>query len=336
MYIARITINRKIHYILRETCKVGNTLSYRNIFEMGSDPTQFIIYPGGNAYYFSSVILERLDALGIRHHDEELEDLFWPFLRPDIKRSVAHFRHRSKFRKNKTKLSDNELKIIQKSVHPFDKRRAHFLRLGNMDQGMLERMPPALYQHLAAKSRDEIEQHFMVQEQRLKATELKTYVYTAFNLQRFFSSIIALKMPQGLNQLRVDEHFLEEICRINREIFSVGEQQSARDLNDYLVRYLVMFFDHDYENSALLDDYVNDFIYRHHFFKPDFSDKPIRLDKAGKIFGVKKEALEAMAKPELTRMYRRLAQKLHPDKGGSKEKFIELTETYEGLLRKLY
>ena len=143
-------------------------------------------------------------------------------------------------------------------------------------------------------------------------------------------------MPQGLDQLRVDNCFLEEICRINRALFHGDKQHPAWNLNDYLIRYLIMFFDHDYENSTLLDDYVKDFIYRHHFYKPNFTPKPIRMDEAGKVFGVKKETLKAMAKPELTRIYRRLAQKLHPDKGGSKEKFIELTETYEGLLRKLY
>lgn len=226
--------------------------------------------------------------------------------------------------------------MIQRSVHLFDKRRVHYLRFGDMDQGPLTRMPPVLLKYLLGKSRDEIEQHFIEQEQRLKATELKTYVYTAFDLQRFFSMMIAKKMPQGLDQHQVDDYFLEEICRINQALFHGDDLQPAKGLNDYLVRYLIMFFDHDYENSTLLNDYVKDFIYRHHFFNAPSPSKPVHLDKACEIFGVQKEVLNTMTKLHLARLYRRLALKHHPDKGGSKEKFIELNVTYESLLEKLF
>ena len=52
----------------------------------------------------------------------------------------------------------------------------------------------------------------------LRSFELKTYVYVIFDLQRFFTEMIAKKMPQGLDQNRIDEHFLEEICRLDQDI----------------------------------------------------------------------------------------------------------------------
>jgi DnaJ-class molecular chaperone len=40
-----------------------------------------------------------------------------------------------------------------------------------------------------------------------------------------------------------------------------------------------------------------------------------------------------MTKRGLTRLYRRMAKKLHPDKGGEHEKFIQLSEAYQELLK---
>jgi len=197
-------------------------------------------------------------------------------------------------------------------------------------------MPPALIKHLAGKSRDEIEQHFMTQERELKATELKTYVYAAFDLQRFFPTMMAKKMPQILDQHRVDQHFLEEICHINRNLFNRDAQQPSNNLNAYLIRYVTMFFDHDYQNSDLLDDYAKDFMYRHHFYKQTPLKKPVQMEKACQVFGVKQEVLSSITRSRLNRLYRRLALKHHPDKGGSNEKFVELTAAYEGLLEKLF
>jgi len=303
---------------------------------LGPDITKYIIYPGGNAFYISDVIESRLGALKVCYHGNELEDLFWPFLRPDIKRAVAHFRGRSRSRRAQSKLSVEEQETLQRTVHAFDKRRAHYLRFGDPDQGSLTRMPPALIKHLAGKSRDEIEQQFMTQEQALKATELKTYVYTAFDLQRFFPTMMAKKMPQILDQHRVDQYFLEEICHINRILFNSDAQQSSNDLNAYLIRYVTMFFDHDYQNSDLLDDYAKEFMYRHHFYKQTPQKKPVQMEKACQVFGVKQEVMTSITRSRLNRLYRRLALKHHPDKGGSNEKFVELTETYEGLLERLF
>jgi DnaJ-class molecular chaperone len=41
-----------------------------------------------------------------------------------------------------------------------------------------------------------------------------------------------------------------------------------------------------------------------------------------------------MSRVELTRQYRRQAQRLHPDKGGCQTRFVRLTEAYRSLMRR--
>jgi DnaJ-class molecular chaperone len=57
------------------------------------------------------------------------------------------------------------------------------------------------------------------------------------------------------------------------------------------------------------------------------------MEEAGRIFGKSRAALKKMNRRELSRLYRRRAQELHPDKGGSHETFLKLTAAYHRLLR---
>jgi DnaJ-class molecular chaperone len=52
------------------------------------------------------------------------------------------------------------------------------------------------------------------------------------------------------------------------------------------------------------------------------------------IFGVAEEALQAMDKAELTKLFRQRAHDLHPDKGGEHDDFVKLIEAYKELVRK--
>jgi len=110
-------------------------------------------------------------------------------------------------------------------------------------------MPVHLYKSFFRRSRDEIEQHFMKMECRLKASELKSYTYVIFDLQRFFTESWAKTMPQGLDQNRVDKHFLEELCRLNTDASFWAGEDVADFLHRYLIRYLIMFFDYDYQET---------------------------------------------------------------------------------------
>jgi hypothetical protein len=95
-----------------------------------------------------------------------------------------------------------------------------------------------------------------------------------------------------------------------------------------------MFFDNDYEPDASLQDFIKEFVNARRFRSAPARKKTVSFDEASTLFGVKKETLRTMTKRGLTRLYRRMAQKLHPDKGGEHEKFIQLTEAYQDLLRR--
>ena len=163
---------------------------------------------------------------------------------------------------------------------------------------------------------------------------MKTYAYVIFDLQRFFSETCARKMPQGLDQNKVDEHFLEEICHLNADPSFWAGENIGSTLHEYLIRYVVMFFDNDYGPDASLQDFIKEFVNARRFRSAPARKKTVSFDEASTLFGVKKETLRTMTKRGLTRLYRRMAQKLHPDKGGEHEKFIQLTEAYQDLLRR--
>ena len=86
MYIALKNINKKVCYFLRESFFLNDELSFRDLFDLGSDPSDFIIYPGGNACYIDEVVEKALKKAGANFDYDMLEDLFWPWIRPDIKR----------------------------------------------------------------------------------------------------------------------------------------------------------------------------------------------------------------------------------------------------------
>lgn len=332
MYLARHRVKGKINYTIRESYENDAGLRSRDLFELGSDPSKYIVYPGGNAFYVDEAVEEQLLAAGLQPGPQEIEDIFWPFVDPEIKRIVEPFRERSKKRlKTETLNPDQETKI-KTSVHVFDKRRLYFLRFGQMYQGYIGRMPAAMLKGVAGKSRDEIEQYFMVQEQVLTPAEFKNYVYVSFNLQRFFKELIAKEFPQGLNQKSVDQYFVDEICRLNKNLEFWDGRPPQEELHEHLIRYVLWFFDYDYGHSTLLEDYIKDFMNRHRSHRPPKTKETVSIDEAGKIFGVKEETLKNITIRGLRRLYRRQAQQLHPDTGGDHEKFIKLTEAYQSLL----
>ncbi len=328
MYMAYEKKNGCPQFFLRESLILNNEMTFRNLYDLGPDPSAHIVYPGGNAFYFDEKMEDALSASGAAYDSDELEEIFLPWLRPDIRQSVNSFMNRSS-RTAKKKLTETEKQEIFKNVPNFDKRRAHYLKFGNMDQGPVENMPAVLFCNHIHKSRDEIEQQFARQESFLKTRELKSYVYAVFNLQRFFQGMLAKKMPQAMDQDRVDEYFLTEICRINKVIFN-----SDKELDDHLIRYMIMFFDHAYADSTLLDDLANAFMNRHRSFTPK-PVKSITAENACKIFQITQEELKTISKKNLTRRYRKLARQVHPDTGGSHDKFVELNNAYETLLEKI-
>ena len=334
MYLAQRKIKGKTHYFISESFNDGDCLRSHDLFDLGTNPATYIVYPGGNAYYVDDVVEEKLSSLGVKYATHDLDDLFWPFVKPEIRRVLECFRQRAKARAPREAINAEQQEKLRMQVSDFDKRRVHYLRCGRIDQGRIGRTSVKLFKWVVGKSRDEIEQHFMEMEKSLNPSELKTYAYVIFDLQRFFSETIAKKMPHGLDQDKVDKCFLEEICRLNGDRFFWAGEACGDFLHEHLVRYVVMFFDNDYGPDTFWHDYVKEFMNARRFHKAPARKRSVSFEEASTVFGVTKEALRKMTKRGLTRLYRRMAKKLHPDKGGTHEKFVELTEAYNDLLRR--
>ena len=332
LYLARNYINGEARYFIRESYPQGDFFLSRDLIDLGPDPGRFIIYPGGNSFYIDEIVENRINGLGKKADPEILEDIFWRFLRPEIRRALEPFRNREKRhqsnRRNRHPQEDPDAR-----VHIFDKRRTHYLRFGRMDQGNLTRLPQKMFRMLLNKSRDEIEQMFLDMERELSIREFKTYVYVIFDLQHYFYESVARSNPQLLNQTKVDEYFIEQVCGLNTDpIFWTGGP-SQDGLNEYLVRYVLMFFDYDYVPGSLMDEYLRQFINSRREYRPPYKNSTLTSKETSAIFGQTKEELKKMSRKELARRYRQKAQKLHPDKGGDHDKFVKLTEAYHELLR---
>jgi hypothetical protein len=332
VYLARKNIKGVTYYSIRESYRKGDQFLSRDLIDLGTDPAEHIIYPGGNAFYIDPAIEDRLDELGATFQDHELEDIFWRFLDPGIQRVLEHFRHREelsrKSRKTRKKSEKTEF-----SVHIFDKRRLHYLKFGRMEQGYLWLVPEKLFNVLHHKSRDEIEQLFLDMESQLNPREYKAYVYVVFNIHRFFSESFAKKRPQYLKQSDVDEHFIAEICKLNQDPdFWAGIPIASR-LHEYLIRYILMYFDYDFADRSWVQDYIDNFINSRRDYRSPVKASSATLDEASSIFGEAKDALQGMNRQELIRIFRRKALELHPDQGGDPEKFVKLTNAYDMLLR---
>jgi hypothetical protein len=333
LYLAKHRIKGRLHYFIRESYEDGGCYRSRELFCLGTNPARYIVYPGGNAVYIDEVVEDTLCSLGVKPGTDDIEDVFWPFIKPEVRRVIESFSGRARARRKRIKMVPGEAEQIQRQVREFDKRRIHYLRSGRMDQGTIGRMPVQLYKWLAGKSRDEIEQRFMKMEQYLKPRELKNYVFVIFDLQRFFTESWAKQMPQGLDQNKIDKHFVEEICRLNSDVSFWSEEQAKDSLHEYLIRYVVMFFDQEYRPDSFLQDYIKEFMDARRAWRIPPGRSSVTLDEASVIFGVKKDVLKTMTKRSLVRLYRRMAKKLHPDKGGTSREFVQLTEVYHALLR---
>jgi hypothetical protein len=329
VYLARRRIAGKTHYTIRESYRSADAYLCRDLFELGCEPAQFIVYPGGNAFYIDAVVEDGIRALGSEPAPEDMENLFWPFLNAEIRRKLEPFRRQE--RQSRSRRSAPEAPESSEA-HIFDRRRIHFLKTGQMNPAVLGRVPAALLRPLRHRSRDEIEQGFMEMESILRPREYKTYTYAIFNLQQFFRQRCAGTHPEFLDPDEVDARFVEEVCRMQSDRAYWAGMDAGDRLSDYLVRYAVMYFDHEYAAQSLAEEYLRDFINRHRQYRPPPS-VAVRMEEMAAIFGKSREALKKMNRRDLWRLYRSRAQELHPDKGGDHERFVKLNEAYHRLLR---
>jgi hypothetical protein len=108
---------------------------------------------------------------------------------------------------------------------------------------------------------------------------------------------------------------------------------TTTSLHEYLIRYLLMYFDYDFAPRSWVEDYLRNFINSRRAYQSPLKRDSVILKEASSIFGESGAVLKKMSRPELVSLFRRKAQELHPDKGGNQEKFVALTQAYHGLLK---
>ncbi len=326
MYLAAVREKTWYRFELRESYWDGTCYRSRHLVDLGPDPGEHIVYPGGRAYYIDPDLEEQVCEQGGHPYPDELDDLLWPFVDQDVRHAVDSFRRRTP--PHRRTVPDE----ARRPVHLFDKRRLHFLRFGRMDQGAIGRVPAKVFRPVRDRSRDEIEQYFLQAERILKPHERKAYVYVSFDLQRFFSQLCAKTMPQALDQEAVDRFFEQELCRLNRDPSFWAGMPMREHLQGYLVRYLIMYFDLDYGHSDFLANLYAQFRNAHRRHRWPAPRPGISLAAAGAILGVGEARLRAMTRRDLSRLFRRKAMEMHPDQGGRQQDFVRLSEAYKAVM----
>ncbi len=266
--------------------------------------------------------MEALREKGIETDQWELEEIFFRFVKPELREYLKPYVDRS--RKQSARLGREEQLRVQAELHPFDRRRLIFLKLGGGRGEALLRRPLPFLNQLRDKSRDEIEQLLWDYEDRLRPREVIPYLYHAFALWEYFPGALTRYVPEARLQEELDEALLEAICQVARDEayrMGLGEEEVLRE---YLSRYVILYFD---TTEA-----------QRRFFEERQSGSWARresLTRAARYFGLSPEALQRMSRKELLRLFRERAKKLHPDRGGDKEAFILLRRVFEEVMEAL-
>jgi len=330
MYLARVPDkNTGWRYIIRQSYAHGDGYRSRDLFDLGDDPSDFIVYPGGNGFYIDTNVETAIADQGVSVSQDDLEPVFLPFLSPHIRRVIDGFDRKERHRTVSRECTPAD------AHHPFDRYRLHFLRTGRVSHREMGCTPDRFYTKLEHKSRDEIEHDFIRAERELKPGELALYTYQIFDLQRHFTEFCARTHPDALDQGKMDRFFVKALCELNRDRSFWMEEETGESLQPHLVRYAVMYFDSAFPLRNPFGDFLRDFMNRHRIHQPPKSVE-VNLEESARLFGVTSETLKKMDCRTLTRRYRKVAQEHHPDKGGDPERFIRLNAAYQKLLKRKF
>lgn len=309
----------------QHTCMVS-----RQLYELGSDPEQYIVYIDEQGYYIAEELIDLIDP-EVEKAEELLEDLLYPFVSPVVRRHLERFPSRKE--KRSAPLTPAQQEAIHKEIHDFDRRRLHYLVYGSIDQSRLYQLPAKVARQILGMSRDQREQYFVEQERdSLYEEEVRNYLFAVFHLSSFFDQSYARQAPQMLESDEVDVFFVQELCALAKDTSFWQGMAETPLLPEYLQRYLCLWVDYDYGGNPLLADHIRRFMNDHRTFRFPESAQEIPKEEYLEIFGASLEELKKMSKRQLTRLYRQQAMRLHPDTGGDHEIFVRLTTAYEGLL----
>ena len=257
MYLARTPFPGRTQFILRRSVSSEGKYIAEDVYVLGADPSAFVRYAGGNSFYLDEALVETVQQKAPDCRYEDLEDILWPFVDPAVRRSLRGFRHRGGADGRRRQAPPVQKEQIE-ALHRIDRQRLQYLRLGTLDQSRLGGVPSGLYRPLLFKSRDELEQYFMTLEQDLAWNEQAVYCYSFLNLRRFFYEIHAGKMPQALDQEKLDRLFVRELCSLDADQAFWSGMDRGPDLHPYLIRYVLMFFDSSFGPSPYLQDILLD------------------------------------------------------------------------------
>ncbi|MGB3225476.1 MAG: hypothetical protein WBB23_21995 [Desulforhopalus sp.] len=336
MYLAKLKNGSKISYQIRQSYQAENrseeqSYDYRIVYELGTNPNLLIKIFEDHIILFDDNLIEAVSACSTGEVETILEQLLWDFLPKETKRRLSIFQSRSKQRFGP--LTENDQEAIARQVHIFDRRRLYYLRYGAVDQSRLSRLHEKCCRPLLGQSRDEREYYLTVEEKALQPGNYLQYVYAIFNLQKYFSESFAPWLPESLAVDEMAEHFLKELCWLNRDPRFWQEEKPTDSLHAHLIRYLIMFFDYTPSTRSFFDDFARQFMGDHRKFRWPERKSSHSPEKISQIFMVSNEELNGMTREQLNRLYRQKAMQLHPDLGGDHDLFIELTEIYNELLR---
>ncbi len=331
MYLARLPRGDGLFYVIRASFfdEAEAVYGFRDIFELGSDPARYIHRFAENAIYFDEALE---DAVAREHGGEPtavLEELLWDFLPAEERRIIGSFRRKPAPRLSQ--LSPMEQEEVAETVHIFDRRRLYYIRYGAVDQSRIYRLNDKLYRPLLQKSRDEKEYYFQVLERSLRAGEMKKYIFVIFNLQQNFDEIYRAFMPEALNQRRMDEVFVDELCRLNGDAGFWQSSATDDSLHPHLRHYLLSYFDSGFESRSFDYEFYREFRAGHRKFSWPEKKVKVSEEEVSVLFGRTMTDLKKMSRDELGRLFRKKAKDHHPDGGGEAADFIKLRQVYENL-----
>jgi hypothetical protein len=338
MYLKRERSKGGYHYTLCESYREQGCWKHRRLMDLGPEPGDYIEYPGGNGFFIHESVEEEVRSKTVHFCYDDLEAIFIPFLDPYIRRIVERFQSPASSRKRWGHVSAEELFKHHRQLHSFDKRRLHYLRCGRVNIGDVDAKPWKFLNVLLEKSRDEMECFFDRMEESLPPHELRRYLYTALHLQTHFRHLLTRNQPEFLDPKKVDHYFLEDLCRLNRDetFFRGVKKHDPEKLHPYLVKYLILYFDHTFDPRLAWDEMVGDFVWRHQFYRKPRSTAGMSVSEkdACRRLGISLAGFQKMDRRELIRQFRLMAKRSHPDTGGDQESFLHIKAAYECLMRR--
>lgn len=332
LYLACEVMKQPAAYFLRLSTwddRQGCMVCHK-VFELGTDPEQYIVYIGEQGFYIAEELIDQVGSI-VEDGEARLEELLYPFVSPVVRQHLERFRGRKDMKS--TPLTTDEEEAIRRDIDDFDRRRLHYLLYGTIDQSRLHQLPGKVARRLLGMSRDQREQYFVAQERdTLAEDEVRDYLFAVFHLARFFDQSYARQAPQMLEEDKVDEFFIQELCMLAENSSFWQGMLKGVILPEYLQRYLCLWVDYTYGGNPLLNDHLHRFMNDHRKIRFPESAQEITVEEYQEIFNTSLEELKKMSSRQLTRFYRRHALRLHPDTGGDHEIFVRLTEVYKRLL----